>query len=418
MTLRADLFSTMQVMLDRQAEGAICGILVLRLRGMREAQLRHGYDFGGEIMRVAQERIVRLLRHVDTVFEAGEDTFVAVLPALRSRTHALLAATRLMSAFEEPLDCAGRPWLGRAVVGAALHAEHGVDAELLCRRAEMAHDEAIRTGEPFAMYEAEGTQIEILYGELRDDIEANRLEVYFQPQVRCSTGEVVRVESLSRWTSATRGMVLPSDFIPFAERSDLIVPLTRWNLNASLRHTAAMHDAQVMIDVSVNLSPRVFVERGFTEQFLGALEIWNVPATNVIVEVTETAILTDLDMSVRVLKRLRDRGVRVAIDDFGTGYASFSYLRHFPATELKIDKSFVGTMASDAHTGQLVGAMVDVARRMKLESVAEGVEDAVTMELLIGMGCDYLQGYHLGRPMPAVQYVHDRSHRAAVSATG
>jgi EAL domain-containing protein (putative c-di-GMP-specific phosphodiesterase class I) len=210
-------------------------------------------------------------------------------------------------------------------------------------------------------------------------------------------------------------MVMPSDFIPFAERSDLIIPLTRWNLNASLRHAAAMRDAQVMVDISVNLSPRVFVERGFTEQFLGALEIWNVPAENVIVEVTETAILTDLDMSVRVLRRFRDRGVRVAIDDFGTGYASFSYLRHFPATELKIDKSFVGTMLDDAHTGQLVGAMVDVAHRMKLESVAEGVEDAATMEQLIAMGCDYLQGYHLGRPTPAVQYVHNRSQGTAVA---
>ncbi|WP_250623791.1 putative bifunctional diguanylate cyclase/phosphodiesterase [Pinirhizobacter soli] len=417
MTPRANLFSTIQVMLDRQAEEAICGVLVLRLRGMREAQLRHGYDFGNQIMRAAYERVVRLLRHVDRVFEAGEDTFIAVLPSLRNRTHALLAATRLLSAFEEPLACPSRPWLGRAVVGGALYAEHGVDAELLCRRAEMAHDEAMRTGEPFAMYETEGTQIEILYGELRDDIEANRLEVYFQPQVHCASGKVARVEALSRWTSATRGMVMPSDFIPFAERSDLIIPLTRWNLNASLRHAAAMRDAQVMLDVSVNLSPRVFVERGFTEQFLGALEIWNVPAENVIVEVTETAILTDLDMSVRVLRRFRDRGVRVAIDDFGTGYASFSYLRHFPATELKIDKSFVGTMLADAHTGHLVGAMVDVARRMKLESVAEGVEDAATMDQLIAMGCDYLQGYHLGRPAPAVQYVHERSH-GAVAATG
>jgi len=399
MTPRANLFSTIQVMLDRQVEGAICGVLVLRLRGMREAQLRHGYDFGNQIMRAAYERVVHLLRHIDRVFETGEDTFIAVLPALRNRT----------------LACPSRPWLGRAVVGAALYAEHGVDAELLCRRAEMAHDEAVRTGEPFAMYETEGTQIEILYGELRDDIAANRLEVYFQPQVHCASGKVARVEALSRWTSATRGMVMPSDFIPFAERSDLIIPLTRWNLNASLRHAAAMRDAQVMLDVSVNLSPRVFVERGFTEQFLGALEIWNVPAENVIVEVTETAILTDLEMSVRVLRRFRDRGVRVAIDDFGTGYASFSYLRHFPATELKIDKSFVGTMLGDAHTGQLVGAMIDVARRMKLESVAEGVEDAATMEQLIAMGCDYLQGYHLGRPTPAVQYVHDRSHGTAAA---
>jgi EAL domain-containing protein (putative c-di-GMP-specific phosphodiesterase class I) len=415
MTQRSHLFATMTTMLERHGgPEAICGVLVVRLRGMREAQLRYGYDFGNEIMHAAHERVVRCLRHVDRVFEAGEDTFAVLLPALRNRTHALLAATRLMSAFDEPLVCPSRPWLARIVVGAALHPEHGVTAELLCRRAEIAHDEAQRTGEQFALYEPDGTQIEILYGELRDDIEANRLEVYFQPQMDLRAGRVTRVESLSRWTSLSRGTVTPADFIPFAERSDLIVPLTRWNLNASLRHAVGLMDAGTMLDISVNLSPRVFIERGFTEQFLGALEIWSIPAEHVIVEVTETAILTDLDMCVRVLRRFRDRGIRVAIDDFGTGYASFSYLRHFPATELKIDKSFVGEMLTDAHTSQLVGAMIDVAHRLGLDAVAEGVENQETMDRVTDMACDFLQGYHLGRPMPATAFVEQ--HVAATSA--
>jgi diguanylate cyclase len=405
-TDRAHVFTAMQALLDRDGtRHGMCGVLVVRLRGMREAQLRYGYDFGSEIMHAARLRIVDVLRHIDRVFEAADDTFVLLLPALRNRTHALLAATRLVAAFNEPLVCPSRPWLGRAVIGAALYSEHGAVAELLCRRAEIAHDEALRIGEPFAMYQPDATQVEILYGELREDIEADRLNVYFQPLLDLRTRKISRVESLARWTTKMRGDVAPVDFIPFAERSDLIVPLTSWSLNASLRHGAVLHRGGSDLSVAINLSPRVFVEQGFTEQLFGALDIWGMPPESVIVEVTETALLTDLDMSVRVLRRLRDRGLRVAIDDFGTGYASFSYLRHFPATELKIDKSFVELMHKDQRTEQLVRAMIDVAHRLGLEAVAEGVENEEILEKVTDMGCDLAQGFHIARPMPAEDFI-------------
>jgi EAL domain-containing protein (putative c-di-GMP-specific phosphodiesterase class I) len=293
-------------------------------------------------------------------------------------------------------------------VGVAVHPEHGTSAELLYRRAELAHDEALRVGESFALYQPDATPVEILYGELREDIEANRLHVAFQPLRDLRSGEMVRVESLSRWTTTTQVHVAPADFVQFAERSDLIVPLTRWSLNASLRHAAALHRGGCPLDVAINLSPRVFAEPGFAEQMLGAMEIWGVPPTAVIVEITETALLTDLDMSVRVLRHLRDRGVRVAIDDFGTGYASFAYLRHFPATELKIDRSFVDAMNTDSRTELLVQAMIDVAHRLGMEAVAEGVENEETLLRLVEMDCDLVQGYHIAEPMKAEDFVAER----------
>ena len=283
------------------------------------------------------------------------------------------------------------------------------------RRAELAHDEALRIGEPFSIYVPESTPVEILYGELRDDIAANKLDVMFQPLYDLRSARVASVESLARWTTAAYGAVPPSDFVPFAERSDLIVPLTRWSLNASLRHAAALHRGGAPLDVAINLSPRVFAEQGFAEQLLGALDIWGVPADSVIVEITETALLTDLDMSVRVLRRLRDRGIRVAIDDFGTGYASFAYLRHFPATELKIDRTFVDGMLADPRTEQVVRAMIEVAHRLGLDAVAEGVENAETMRRLDAMNCDIVQGYHIGHPVPAETFVAERL--ATASAT-
>jgi EAL domain-containing protein (putative c-di-GMP-specific phosphodiesterase class I) len=331
-----------------------------------------------------------------------------VLPAIRNRTHALLAATRIVGAFDSPLLRGERPWHGRAVIGVTLYSEHGTTAELLYRRAELAHDEALRVGEPFAVYQQDVTPIEILYGELREDIEANRLHVAFQPLCDLRTGEVVRVESLARWNTRSGVEVAPADFVPFAERSDLIVQLTRWSLNASLRHTATLHRGGCPLDVAINLSPRVFVEQGFAEHMLGALEIWGVPPESAIIEITETALLTDLDMSVRVLRRLRDHGVRVAIDDFGTGYASFAYLRHFPATELKIDRTFVDAMIGDRRTELLVQAMIDVAHRLGLEAVAEGVENEETLRRLVEMDCDLVQGYHIGRPVLAETFVAER----------
>ncbi|MDF3980951.1 GGDEF domain-containing phosphodiesterase [Luteibacter sp. PPL201] len=406
---RSHILAAVQVMLDRAVpDTGLCAVLVVRLKGMRELQLRFGYGFGSDIMLAARDRIVEAVRHVDKVFVAGDDSVVIVLPAIRNRTHAMLAATRIVGAFDSPLPHPERPWHGRIAIGVAMHPDHGTTAEWLYRRAEMAHDDAVRLAEPFAIYEPDVTPVDILYGELREDIEGNRLHVAFQPLRDLRSGEMVRVESLARWSTPMHGDVAPADFIPFAERSDLIVPLTRWSINASLRHVASLHRGHCPLDVAINLSPRVFVEHGFAEQILGALEIWGVPASSAILEVTETALLTDLDVSVRGLRRLRDCGVRVAIDDFGTGYASFAYLRHFPATELKIDRSFVSAMTSDRRTEQLVRAMVEVAHRLGMEAVAEGVENEETLLRLVEMDCDVVQGYHIGRPVPAEAFVAER----------
>jgi EAL domain-containing protein (putative c-di-GMP-specific phosphodiesterase class I) len=191
--------------------------------------------------------------------------------------------------------------------------------------------------------------------------------------------------------------------VPFAEQNDLISALTRWSINTTLRQVASLADTRGM-GFAINLSPRVFTEVGVVEQLLGALDIWGVAPERVIVEITETALVHDLDLSVRVMQRLRDRGVRISIDDFGTGYASFSYLRRFPATELKIDMSLVAAMRNDQRATKLVRAMIDMAHHLDMVAVAEGIEDQVTCDLLAGMGCDFGQGYHLGRPQPPAEF--------------
>ena len=400
---REHIFSEIEAHIATSA-GERFAVLALRLPGLREISLRFGYTQGEQAEDKAHVLIQRSLRPIDRVFRAGDDSFVVLLPAMLSRNHALLASTRLVNAFEHPLDGTVSPWLVRPVMGIALYPEHGPSADHLCRRAGMALDEAQRRGELCVVYEPHDTQVEILYDELREALDANRLQVFFQPIWDLQENRIVGAESLARWTSANHGEVSPASFVPFSEQSDLISVLTRWSVNTTLRHVASLspnHDLRF----AINYSPRVLSRPGVVEQLLGALDIWGVPASSVIVEITETALINDLELSVQVLRRLRDHGIRIAIDDFGTGYASIAYLRQFPATELKIDQSLVVAMRSEPRTAKLVRAIISMAHNLDLTTTAEGIEDAATHNLLTGMGCDFGQGFHLGRPEPAVEFL-------------
>lgn len=402
---RQGLFDVIEQQMAACADtGGSFAVLMLRARGLREIALRFGYLQGEHAGGIAQELIAMSLRPVDRVFRTGDDTFAIVLADMLSRNHGLLAAARLSQTFEQPLVAVEAPWQLRIVMGTALYPEHAQDADLLCRRAEMALDEAQRRGELCLIYQSSGTQLEVFHDELRHAIEANRLQVFLQPIRELPSGRVVAVESLARWTSARHGEVSPSSFVPFCEQNDLISALTRWSIDATLRHAAPLC-ATEGLSFAINLSPQAFSRPDMVAQFQGALDIWGVQPTSVIAEVTETALTSDLDSGVHVLRQLRDMGVRISIDDFGTGYASISYLHRFPATELKIDKSLVGSMQEDPHTTRLVGAIINMAHHLDLLTVAEGIENQPTEDLLAGMGCDFGQGYHLGRPEAAADFV-------------
>ena len=384
--------------------GAGFAVLAVRVCGLREIALRFGCA-RGEAAGVAAEQSMReSLRPIDRVFRAGDETFAVILPGLRNQNHALLAATRLAKTFEQPLNRDNTPWQGRAVMGVVFYPQHGADADMLWRRAEIAVDDAQRRGEHCVFYELDSTASEIAYQDLRDAIEANRLRTYFQPIWNLQAPRIVGAESLARWTSARQIEVRPSDFVPFAEQSDLIAALTRWSINSTFRFAGALQHMHGFT-FSINLSPRVFARAGLTEQLTDALTIWGVPASAVVVEVTETALVNDLALTVHVLRRLRDQGMRIAIDDFGTGYASISYLSKFPATDLKIDKSLVGAVEGDTRMAKLVESIVRLAHHMGLRATAEGIETESTQQRLTDMGCDFGQGYHLGTPEPAADFV-------------
>ncbi|MGN2244795.1 putative bifunctional diguanylate cyclase/phosphodiesterase [Frateuria sp. GZRR33] len=402
---RADIFEAIEAHLPRsEATGGHLAVMMLRVEGLREVSLRFGYAIGEAAHAHARERIRGALRPIDRVLSAGDDSFVVVLPGLHSHNHVLLAAMRLLQAFERPLPDLPYPFQGRPCMGVALSPDHGDTPDLLCRQAEMALAAAQARGESCVLHEPREAHDEIVYEELREAIEANRLSTYFQPVWDLQSGGIAGVESLARWATPRQGLVPPASFVGFAEKSDLIQALTRWSIGTTLRHAAMLRGAPGLT-FAINFSPRVFARPGLVEQLMDLLEIWGLPPSVVVAEITETALVNDLDAIAQAMRRMRDRGARIAIDDFGTGYASIAYLRRFPASELKIDRSLVCDVAHDPRTAKLVQSIIQMAHHMDMATVAEGVEDRATQDLLMSMGCDYAQGYHLGRPEPADDFV-------------
>ncbi len=288
----------------------------VRVHGLRDIGLRFGWQRGEQADEDARQLIAQSLRPDDQVFRSGEESFTLLLPDMLSQNHALLATTRLAKAFEQPLNSEISPWHGRPIMGVAFFPDHGTDADQLCRRAEIAVDEAQRLGERTMFYQSAAAGKEIFYEELREAIELNRLRAYLQPVVDLKTGRVVGAESLARWNSPRHGEVEPPEFVQFAERSDLIWALTRWSINATLRHARPSRPGHHLCDQSF--------DTGIHQAWAGRTapgcpaDLGSAASSAIVAEITETALVNDLDMTVRVLHRLRDQGMRIAVDDFGS----------------------------------------------------------------------------------------------------
>jgi EAL domain-containing protein (putative c-di-GMP-specific phosphodiesterase class I) len=257
-----------------------------------------------------------------------------------------------------------------------------------------------------------------LVSELRAGLSSGQLKVYAQPQARLLDGEVVSVEALARWDHPELGPVPPDEFIPIAERSGLINPLTTRMLDQSLRAVAEWRAAGYDLGIAVNLSTRSLHDADLIEEVPRLLRRHGVPAGRLTLEVTESSVMADPTRATALLHQLRDIGVRLSVDDFGTGYSSLSYLKRLPVHEVKIDRSFVINLAERTEDVAIVRAIVDLGRNLGLEVIAEGVEDQGTWDLLASMGCDLVQGWHLGRAMPTGELVPWLRAREAALSTG
>jgi diguanylate cyclase len=384
-------------------------LLLLDLDRFKDVNDTLGHHHGDLLLGEVSARLTGALRGVDTVARLGGDEFAALLPDATA-DGAAAVAQKLRAALHKPLTLDGVGLDLDASIGIAVYPDHGSDAAELLQHADVAMYAAKQAHAGFVVYDPAVDQHSprrlALLGGLRRALERGELLLYYQPKADLHSGQVLGVEALVRWQHPVHGLLAPGEFIPLAERTGLIHPLTRWVLDAALRQAAEWRRAGQHLSIAVNVSTRSLLDREFPDQVADRLSAWEVPASSLVLEVTESAVMADPALALEILGRLHALGVGLAVDDFGTGYSSMAYLKALPVDELKVDRSFVGQMATSNSDAVIVRSTIDLGHNLGLHVVAEGVENQATWEELAALGCDTAQGYHLGRPMPADELEH------------
>jgi diguanylate cyclase (GGDEF)-like protein/PAS domain S-box-containing protein len=366
-----------------------------------------GHSIGDSLLQSLALRLKRSVREADTVARMGGDEFVILVPELRQSEDLASIAAKLLGLVGRPFSLSGRTIQVAASIGIASYPEDGIDAESLLRNADAAMYRAKELGRNnFQLCTRELTQraaehLELQKG-LRLALENEEFVLHFQPITSIVTGRTVGLEALVRWQHPQKGMVGPNVFIPVAEETGLILPLGDWVLRSACTALHRWHDEWVRdLRVSVNFSARQFRERNLASLVERALVESGLEPRHLEVEITESIAMEGAEIVVANLNVLRNMGVGIAIDDFGTGYSSMSYLKRYPVTSLKIDRSFVTDLPVNPADAGIVRAIIEMARGSRLNVIAEGVETKDQFQLLQEYGCSEMQGYWISRPQPA-----------------
>jgi diguanylate cyclase (GGDEF)-like protein len=376
-------------------------LLVIELEDFTAVNTTFGYETGDLLLQQVAPRLLGSLPEATMIGRLGGAKFAALLSA-ESAAAAAVAAQKVLHALERPVMVAQRPLDVEARIGIALYPENGTHAEDLLRRGEHAARAARASDDSYAlaslMAPGDASRLE-LAGELRSAIERDELVLHYQPVVSIKTSRVVGAEALVRWRHPRRGLLAPDEFIPVAERTTLVKPLTRWVLDAALRDHRAWRAAGHDLGVSVNVSMGNVMDPQLPATLRGLLDASGAEAAWCALEITESVLMAHPARALEILSQLRRMGVRLVVDDFGTGYSSLAYLHRLAVDEVKIDKSFVLNMGADASSVAIVRAAIELGRTLDFEIVAEGVEDRGTWETLASLGCDMAQGYYIAAPM-------------------
>jgi diguanylate cyclase (GGDEF)-like protein/PAS domain S-box-containing protein len=395
--------------LDAQRRKKMAAAMLLDLDRFKEINESFGHDVGDTVLKTVADRLLPLVRKVDTLAHLSGDEFAMTVSDLYDPQDVSRVAQRIMSAFRLPFVVAGQDIYLSASIGIALYPIDGQDVDALMKNADSAlHSMKALGRRGFQFYRAEMNHSarERLTRESRLHSALDREEflLCFQPQVDIVTGRVHGVEALLRWRDGQRGIVSPDEFIPILEQSGLIVPVGEWALQTACRWAKRWHTSGHDFNVSVNLSARQFCHPQLVDSILQTVQESAIDNTRVELELTESTLMSNASRAVEVLGALKEAGLRLAIDDFGTGYSSLAYLKKLPVDYLKVDKSFVIGMAEDSDDHVIVRSTVDLAHNLGLKVVAEGVESIATLSLLKGMGCDIAQGFVIARPLDDAQF--------------
>jgi len=339
----------------------------------------------------------------------GGDEFTVMLSGLQGIKHVELIAQRILDRITEPMMLSGNRVCVSASIGIAIFPEDGDNVSSLLKNADAAMYEVKSQGRNGIFFYDDALRKQShhrlqLESELHEAIEQDQLTLFYQPKVDSKSCELLGFEALIRWIHPERGMISPIDFIPVAEESGLIIPMGKWVIETACRQHQLWREAgHPSVSVSVNLSAHQFADTHLLGAIRDILQKTEMPAQYLEFEITETVLMQDADTALKILNAMKGMGLKVSIDDFGTGYSSISYLKHFPADVLKIDRAFVKDLPDDEQDATITNAIILLAKALNLGIVAEGVETKAQLEWLRDKDCDQIQGYLFSPPVPAAK---------------
>lgn len=393
-----------QTILVSKRESQPFALLTLDLNRFKEVNDTLGHQYGDLLLQQVSSRLRTVSRESDTIARMGGDEFSFLLPATGIAGSEVFAK-KVMKALEASFDLNGKPIEIGASIGIAIFPEHGSDYEALMRHADSAMYVAKRARSGYELYDSKKSpedELDLaLRAELRQAIESDQLVLYYQPKISHQTSIVNGLEALVRWQHPTRGLIPPDRFIPLAEQSGLIRPLTAWVLERAVAQCAQLQRLGMPLTMAVNLSTINLKDPDLPSKIAAVLKKYELEAKWLELEITESAVMDDTMRTVQVLAELDVLGAKISIDDYGTGYSSLSYFKKLPLDDIKIDKSFVIGMGQNQGDATIVRSTIEMGHELGLRVVAEGVEDQATWQALSQLGCDAAQGYYMSRPLSA-----------------
>lgn len=364
-----------------------------------------GHAVGDTILVEVAKRIKTLLKNKDIIARYGGDEFIITLTNVKNVKEAAKFAEQIIGIIEKPLDINGRNVFISTSVGVSMYPADGETTEQLIHCADKAMTYSKKNGlNGYSFYfeelQTDSQRVLLLDSELRRAIVNREFDLHFQPKISVKNEEIQGVEALVRWNNERLGFVSPAEFIPYAEETGLIIPLSEVIMEKACEAVIEMQQHGRKSPIAINISSIHFKQQNFLESIQAILERYNMPANNFEIEVTERTVMNSANETVSKLVRLKKMGFKISIDDFGTGYSSLSYLVRFPLDCLKIDRSFIQHIASLDEKQAVVDAIIQMSHRLKMKVVAEGVEQAQQVDILRKMNCDIIQGYYYSKPLP------------------
>jgi diguanylate cyclase (GGDEF)-like protein len=384
-----------------------CALLFIDLDRFKVINDSLGHAAGDTLLIEVAERLRACVRDSDLVARFGGDEFVVVLTGVSDREQIAAVAQKVLTTLLPPIILAGHECRTTGSIGIAVFPENGSDVQTLTKNADMAMYLAKEEGKNnfrFFSPEVRSQSIErlILEADLRRALERNEFTLHYQPKIQVATGQISGFEALLRWTHSKLGNLPPTEFIPLAEETGLIIAIGRWVLKkACAQNMAWQRQGLPVLSMAVNLSPRQFLDTNLLADIDEALVSSGMPAHLLQLEITESMVMQNVERAIKLLDEIRGRGVRLAIDDFGTGYSSMSLMKKFPIDTIKIDRTFVRDLADSAEDRAIATAIIGMGKALGLTVVAEGVETNEQDSFLRGYACDEVQGYLFSKPVRA-----------------